>query len=1050
MNATLPRASSVPAGSPAKAVRHQQKLSTTRHTSGRHWNAEVIKALCRRIPGGDTSVTTECDECGSMFYPCICRSAGKRENYIPHQQALRAPRIVWLSENFRIKSRDRFKAEEGNLALVRLTGHRHGLDRYRCEITPFDDPERIEKDEDMQRDVVYKGKVKYRVGDTYAIEPDDEEPWQQEIELTKEEWSVLKDCLDEDMYVQKDSSVECEWNKVSCKYSIQEDADGDLEIAWRSSGFYVQSVTDGGIAKNAGVDNGYQLIELRGLEINIRHNESWQKLDLNDLPLEFKQRGKLTASPSQSRIARRWQPLKLNFRRVTHGWCVVQIVGVSLSSPKLHSDDIDAYFEDPDVQRSRAGSVQVKVRLKLQRKPVRMVSRTAQCLRHEYHRKTNTKNTPEQDTQLLIDWGINSKLTPSQLQFTFKKLQENVQKELDTFHEYQDAYERSLSQKYRRAVELDMDLKDLKSHTLQEGDKVVAKDPRNRSKAKNPWLKGTVKRIDRDGMHCTIEFAHGEEDPQDGVTQDEVLYDESHQYQTSTDSFHEYLNAHSVRFKAPKHFKDAASSRAQELKRDLDSVLSDIEVLLFDTPRSFLTDMCEACGPRMAESDDDCSSPGSSPKSHRHKNLKRSRESYDFTELTQMQEIKDSPEKYRRSLRKNILKCIHQRNLVALGTHSRIRARSRAGGKRVSEDDLLRFMHEHLKDYTQRLRDNQVQAPRPKPPGAPQFDTTDTVVAWDGRMSFDEFHKAMYLAGICWLAKEELEQMFNDMDADRSGRLHLGEILDVASRMQEISRQARAYEKTEVEPGRKLTQSELLEEFCTQRLIGDDLTTMEYDDGPFLSASDPEKLLSDQDLKQCHVDSQNACYEPKPGPFDADAPDDKAEEKPWLKFHFREHCVVTAVAVKGDPKNSAWVRRYRLKYCNGSEDMLETDRKQIWHDYRNQSHHDVLDSDEGGHIEILNPTIAIHPTNRHDPVTGITGLCLIVEDYKKLRHDKDKRARFRLALYGYRVNDHGERVGSSVYYKPKRQNPSSPSLQRSYSTASMARSDGPLSPQHSP
>jgi len=93
----------------------------------------------------------------------------------------------------------------------------------------------------------------------------------------------------------------------------------------------------------------------------------------------------------------------------------------------------------------------------------------------------------------------------------------------------------------------------------------------------------------------------------------------------------------------------------------------------------------------------------------------------------------------------------------------------------------------------------------------------------DGRLSFEEFTRVLYSAGVSWLTRDELQSNFDVMDVDESGYLSLGEVLRVSERLVQRLRQLREFESSLMDRShkagqgnRKFSFAELIEKFVRQ------------------------------------------------------------------------------------------------------------------------------------------------------------------------------------------------------------------------------------------
>merc|ERR1719183_2325999 len=162
-------------------------------------------------------------------------------------------------------------------------------------------------------------------------------------------------------------------------------------------------------------------------------------------------------------------------------------------------------------------------------------------------------------------------------------------------------------------------------------------------------------------------------------------------------------------------------------------------------------------------------------------------------------------------------------------------------------------------------------------------------------MTFLEFQRVMFDAGISWLNEQEMHSKFEAMDIDNSGKLNLAEVFSAATRMQSLVERARDYEKDQIALGRKLTQVEVMEEFSMVVLTGDDLSNL-----PQVKIN----VSSGQQTKQwLRLEAREDAWLP-----DADDLDK------WIEWDFGTPCNVTTVSTSGHPLKDTWVTKYNLEF----------------------------------------------------------------------------------------------------------------------------------------
>lgn len=226
--------------------------------------------------------------------------------------------------------------------------------------------------------------------------------------------------------------------------------------------------------------------------------------------------------------------------------------------------------------------------------------------------------------------------------------------------------------------------------------------------------------------------------------------------------------------------------------------------------------------------------------------------------------------------------------------------------KKTSDEEkevVFRFLADEIHSYLDSIGDG----------GAPPADASEDPLGGrafgsnlqvrDGRMTYVEFRKTLFDAGISWLNDEEIHRKFSAMDFDDSGRLSLGEVLAAAARMSQLMVEVHEYEREARKSGRQIAHGELIEEFAETLLLGNDLV-----------GSEKEQLVSDSAITASSYSSQCWCsrLDCTSTPWVADAGD----PEPWIQWDFGALRMVTAVKIRGHPERKCWTSSYRLRFLH--------------------------------------------------------------------------------------------------------------------------------------
>eukprot|EP00971_Amphidinium_carterae_P193921 3847471-Amphidinium_carterae.1 len=253
-------------------------MPAIRKTDPTRWSQHVVRALGSRLPGGIASVTTPCEVCQSVFYPCLCSvedqgvplQTNPEEPKRPHQQGLRAPRIVQVAEHERLSSEGR---HPGHLDLVQ-----QGNDDIYMDKTTLEFMKAGAKDDDGNDVPLGSARILYRHGRHYVIqtEGDKKDSETQKLKLKPSDLKDLKMRMDLNLMIDKEadhhreevqrSAGMKEFDHREVIYEDDKEAFNDMKLVLIQHGgisrYIVQEVCKGGIAHVAGIRKGHELLQV--------------------------------------------------------------------------------------------------------------------------------------------------------------------------------------------------------------------------------------------------------------------------------------------------------------------------------------------------------------------------------------------------------------------------------------------------------------------------------------------------------------------------------------------------------------------------------------------------------------------------------------------------------------------------------------------------------------------------------------------------------------------------------------------------------------------
>eukprot|EP00746_Dinoflagellata_sp_MGD_P163665 gnl/MRDRNA2_/MRDRNA2_91844_c0_seq1.p1 gnl/MRDRNA2_/MRDRNA2_91844_c0~~gnl/MRDRNA2_/MRDRNA2_91844_c0_seq1.p1 ORF type:complete len:694 (+),score=162.05 gnl/MRDRNA2_/MRDRNA2_91844_c0_seq1:78-2159(+) len=444
-------------GPPATPLRtpRRHRILEKRHVHPSSWNAEVVSALCTRLPGGRTSVTTKCEQCGSLFYPCLCSSKiwRRHEDYMLD---LKAPRVVKISEEIRMQ-KGAHRVAAGNLSLVLKNQDVSGLDKDRLCVLGNQKLVELHEHNDKSDKKRTAGKPRYgqvvrREGDTYVVIPDGAEKYTQQLTLTAVELDSLMNTLKansleiDGQHQAADQGVSSEKivvRKVNVRYETLPKGH-DITLVVKKRGVFVYEVEEGGIAAAQQVCQGHRVVG-----VCTDDGGCFEEVELEDLPSDF-----MLEPPATSELGEAmgiW-PLIITFDVLPAGWRIV-----TCGEQKVES--VEELRKKVDEAKAKANGGDYELVVSFEKDAEVEVPRYHHLVRHEHVWEQELREKhPEQvssdaNVQLLKFWGIGAKMTPHQVCFAFQSLINGISDKLRAFDDQKDDFRRMLKEKCRRYVE---------------------------------------------------------------------------------------------------------------------------------------------------------------------------------------------------------------------------------------------------------------------------------------------------------------------------------------------------------------------------------------------------------------------------------------------------------------------------------------------------------------------------------------------------------------------------------------------------------------------
>jgi len=448
-----------------------------------------------------------------------------------------------------------------------------------------------------------------------------------------------------------------------------------------------------------------------------------------------------------------------------------------------------------------------------------------------YEQEMKRQLKREDDYNMLVDWGLKSKLTPAQLAFAFKKMGEALKRELHAFKEIEETYERIFLVKAVKCMEVQNDLR-LKKELEEKASAEKLRYELETCRQEFQTLCGQVPFNFLGTMRSACKSDRDEE----GQGQ-----------------------------------RSSSGGVARDLSRDLNGSVADTK----DVGRQPLLTAKKTSG-------------GPATSSQRKTNTIADQQQGTFIDNNHLRD----------KLKVLLASGRGHTSAASGGAVAVVRQKSRGGAARVSEDGVLAFIVTEIEAYFHYLNQNpsgrgHKKAKEPASGGGGER---------DGRLTYEEFVKVMFTAGISWLNDEEMRSKFEAMDIDNSGKLNLSEVFSAATRMQHLVEGARDYERSQVEKGRRLTQVQVMQEYAGTILKGDNLCTT-VSNGNVIPKPGVKTSASSGNPEFTHLERKDHTWVP-----------DFQDEELWIQWDLGAPCTVTAVSTCGHPVLQSWVTQYGIEF----------------------------------------------------------------------------------------------------------------------------------------
>lgn len=1074
--------------SPSSGSSGRKSIKPIQKTDGRGWDKEVVRALCQRLPGGRASVTTVCTVCESKFYPCLChnRIHEKHTRILRPPRIVRIAERMRLGKPIN-KGKDSSEIAGikgwGNLRQVMSLADQPGMDKTRALVSGFDDPmsEKIcecghqmhynhtkcrfcGKDaEECQPAERTKGKIIWRKENRYLIRPDATRPWEQTIDLSFDNLKVLLTIMNGECRIvkriphgnkQREHDVKS-YNAFTAivDYKTVGEAKGDMELSPLQHGYFcVQALRHGGPAYKAGVRGGHVLLLLQCAETSkvlSKEKTVYRSLDAHQyLPVVLRPPQECFQMNEEDDENLDW-PLRLVFDRLPQEWTLVGIErdasGPAPDLPGIIEDDaVDSHGAKPpgdaavdpinfqeladliEQQGKEPDETKKGARLRFERETQVVVMRSHMALRHEHRWEHKVKPSRKDDYNMLVDWGLSSRLTPAQLSYAFNRMAEALKDELSEFEKMEGKYQSLLLGKARKCVEIGNEME----HRQR---KDPLKSVESLEKGRNIYLNEIQALCHQVPIHFLLKMKIACRDP-DQDTDEEELDADLGQFGAQP-SFGTVLSVMgSDAGDTPNSKSSSFGSSSFKNSRDRTGVAIDNPQGVTDNGRKALM------------------SPQSRTSARRASTFGALRARSNLKE--DVPSLEDASTRLRDKLARELHdKLAHKHNVIST---SDMAERTRVAA--VNEDAVLNLIGEQIGIYLDSVKNEskakakngpslggrragnaqQQELSSAAPASRKPQRLADSSSSRDGRLTFSEFQHVLFDAGITWLNGEEMRKKFVALDFDQSGRLNLAEVLSAAARMQELVEQAREFEKDQMKAGRKMTQVELMEEFARELLTGKDLTS--EDRGAKFSASSGATTYT-----WAHVDVEESAWIAEDSDrekfnrwgrdwkqYMEDGSGNPSYSPVWVEWDFGRPCLLMSVSTRGHFRSDSWVKTYTLRYQvanNGNSGQEAEHGEEVaqpeddgWicvygeHDEDDESldkKGDLYPKVFSGNVDCDTPVHNILP----EQIENVVKVRLYIESYQGSYGDPPA---IRSAFYGCHYGDEKEKDGNGEVPEPSR------------------------------
>lgn len=962
------------------------KLSVVRKTDGRFWSKEVVKALCQRLPGGRASVTARCVTCRSRFYPCLC--ALKEDKC---ERVLKPPRIIRLVERMNLGSYSggvgnteqvdtscTSRSGWGNLRKVPKLAEHPGMVRNRALVSTFDESlmeqvcvcghrvlaheleckhcgkELVAKDVDRAHKVEV-GDVIWRHGERYAIQPDNAKPWYQLVTLTsKVQLEEIAKCLDKDeLTVGKripDVEEKVPQLCINVVYQNADDAYGDLEIAEAFGGFYVQALKHDGIAYSCGVRGGHKLYRLQQSSIKTIDGDAplWLPLEVGEhLPAILRPPEECTHANFADDID--W-PVLLQFHALPEGWKAVGVL------PDDESDSTMETLSNFDVREDVRNALSRALEETKDRSEVSLSSGSkplAGAISRALLTDTRLDGMMQEDIEVA---------RPVTLVFMRNPWMIVARNHVSLRHEH----------KWEPNVK-----------TNREDDYQLLNEWGLKSRMTPAQLSFCFKKL-ADTLKVELQ---GFSDLKQSYLKQFIS-----KSALCVDSDRKLESIKVLRERTP-------------LESQKEVHLSQVRMLFNMVPLHFLVDIQQACDVALGRASQADDQPGIQP-SYSSMNIGQASSMRSTSTLNLgnknaasqnavVPSIGDSQAMIemqggRRDLlsaacsartvndQGDMCKDLHDAIAQGLGKHRL---------KGDMEEKVIEFLANQIKEYVDGVKKSESDKPKKSHKRKGQAksqedsDPLPQTCSTDGRLSFNEFVRVMLKAGITGSSSEDMRAKFRAVDTDGSGRLNLAEVLTAANRMQYLVRQARAYEQSQINSGRKISQFEIMREFADKHRNGDDLDDL----GLIEEVTSPNAPST---VYNWHLSCDDGAWEfRKPGSC--------------ILWKFTQPVCIGAIKTRGHPfKNNCYAKRYAVHYS------LDADLKWDSDDFKKYS-------EDGNDVDGFGGNEEVQVLRFENPITCVQ-LRLTMKEFG------GKEGALRACICGYLDNDNDDLEGNGEPPQPSR------------------------------